>query len=110
MFEIVGDITNVQVIATGRGIRRLKTLRKRHGGKRWRKLKGDATVRLTNGSLRRAEIHWYEAHGLGKRGLKIKSPMDVDSHVEFADEERAVEFEKYLKSGSGRAFSMRHFR
>lgn len=72
MFEIVGDITNVQVIATGRGIRSLKMLRKRHRGKRWRKLKGDATVRLANGSLRRAEIHWYEAHGVGKRGLKIK--------------------------------------
>jgi hypothetical protein len=76
MFEIVGDITNVQVIATGRGIRRLKTLRKRHGGKHWRKLKGDATVRLGNGSLRRAEIHWYEAHGVGKRGLKIKRFLD----------------------------------
>jgi hypothetical protein len=57
MFEIIGDITNVEVIATGRGIRRLKTLRKRHGGKRWRKIKGDATVRLANGTLRRAEIH-----------------------------------------------------
>ena len=76
MFEIVGDITNVQVIATGRGIRRLKNLRKRHGGRRWRKLKGDATVRLENGSLRRAEIHWYEAHGVGKRGLKIKGFLD----------------------------------
>jgi hypothetical protein len=74
--EIVGDITNVQVIATGRGIRRLKTLRKRHGGKRWRKLKGDVTVRLATGSLRRAEIHWYEAHGVGKRGLKIKRFLD----------------------------------
>ena len=76
MFEIIGDITNVQVIATGRGIRRLKTLRKRHGGIRWRKLKGDATVRLANGSLRRAEIHWCEAHGVGKRGLKIKRFLD----------------------------------
>lgn len=76
MFEIVGDITNLQVIATGRGIRRLKTLRKRHGGRRWRKLKGDATVRLTNGSLRRAEVHWYEAHGVGQRGLKIKRFLD----------------------------------
>jgi hypothetical protein len=57
------------VIATGLGIRRLKRLSKRHGGRRWRKLKGDATVRLANGSLRRAEIHWY---GVGKRGLKIK--------------------------------------
>jgi hypothetical protein len=76
VFEIVGDITNVQVIATGRGIRRLKALRKRHGGWRWRTLKGDATVRLLNGSLRRAEIHWYEAHGVGKRGLKIKRFLD----------------------------------
>jgi len=76
MFDIVGDITNVQVIATGRGIRRLKTLRKRHGGRRWRKLKGDATVRLANGTLRRAEIHWYEAPGVGKKGLKIKRFLD----------------------------------
>jgi len=73
---LLGDITNVQVIATGRGIRRLKTLRKRHGGRRWRKLKGDATVRLANGTLRRAEIHWYEAHGVGKKGLKIKRFLD----------------------------------
>ena len=76
MFEIVGGIKNIQVIATGRGIRRLKTLRKRHGGRRWRKLKGDATVRLPNGSLRRAEIHWYEAHGMGRRGLKIERFLD----------------------------------
>jgi hypothetical protein len=76
VFEIVGDITNVQVIATGRGIRRLNTLRKRHGGRRWRKMKGDATVRLASGILRRAEIHWYEAHGVGKRGLKIKRFLD----------------------------------
>lgn len=45
----------------------------RYGGTRWRKLKGDATVRLVNGSVRRAEMHWYEAHGVGKRGLKIGS-------------------------------------
>jgi len=76
MFEVVGDITNVQTIASGRGIRRLKILRKRHGGRRWRKLKGDATVRLANGSIRRAEVHWYEAHGVGKRGLKIKRFLD----------------------------------
>jgi hypothetical protein len=76
MFEIVGDITNIQTIASGRGIRRLKTLRKKHGGRRWRKLKGDATVRLANGSIRRAEENWYEAHGVGKRGLKIKRFLD----------------------------------
>jgi hypothetical protein len=76
VFEIVGDITNIQVIAAGRGVRRLKNLRKRYGGRRWRKLKGDATVRLVSGSVRRAEIHWYEAHGVGKKGLKIKRFLD----------------------------------
>ena len=75
-FEIVGDITDVEIIATGRSIRRLKHLRKRHGGRRWRKLKGNATVRLMNGSIRRAEIHWYEAHGVGRKGLKIKRFLD----------------------------------
>ena len=76
MFEVVGEIANIQVIATGRGIHRLKILRRRHGGQRWRKLKGDATVRLANKSLRRAEVHCYEAHGVGKRGLKIKRFLD----------------------------------
>lgn len=75
-FEIIGDITDVEIIATGRGIRRLKELRKRHGGVRWRKLKGTATIRLVNGSIRQAEIHWYEAHGVGRRGLKIKHFLD----------------------------------
>ena len=75
-FEIVGEITDVEIIATGRGIRRLNQLRKRHGGRRWRKLKGNATVRLMNGSLRRAEIHWYEAHSVGRKGLKIKRFLD----------------------------------
>lgn len=72
MFEVVGKVADIEAIATGRGIRRLKHLRKRYGGRRWRKLKGKATVRLNNGALRRAEIHWYEAHGVGKKGLKIK--------------------------------------
>ena len=75
-FDVVGEITNIQIIATGRGIKRLKHLRKRYGGRRWRKLRGDATVRLINGSLRKAESHWYEAHGVGKRGLKIKRFLD----------------------------------
>ncbi len=75
-FQIVGEITEIEVIASGRGIRRLKHLRKRHGGRRWRKLKGHATVRLLNGSIRRAEIHWYEAHGVGRQGLKIKRFLD----------------------------------
>jgi hypothetical protein len=74
--EIVGDITDTETIATGHGIRRLKHLRKRFGGRRWRKLKGVATVRVADGSTRRAEVHWYEAHGVGRKGLKIKRFLD----------------------------------
>ena len=75
--EIVGDIIDIETIATGRGIRRLKHLRKRYGGRRWRKLKGVATVRVaTTGSMRRAEVHWYEAHGVGRKGLKLKRFLD----------------------------------
>lgn len=62
-FEIVGRIANVEVIASGAGIRVRRFLRKAYGSGRWRKLKGIATVRLPNGALRRVEIHWYEAHG-----------------------------------------------
>ncbi len=75
-FEIVGEITGIEVIATGRGIRRLKFLRKRYGGRHWRKLKGLATIRLVRGSIRRAEVHWYEAHGVGRKGWKIKRLLD----------------------------------
>ena len=75
-FEIQGDIQEIEVIASGRGIRRLKVLRRRHGGERWRKLKGMAIVRLSNGSMRVAEVHWYEAHGVGRIGMKIKRFLD----------------------------------
>lgn len=75
-FEIVGEITNVKTIAVGRGIRDLVRLRKRHGPGRWRKLKGVATVRLASGRITRAEIHWYEAHGVGRRRMKIKRFLD----------------------------------
>jgi hypothetical protein len=74
--EIVGDITDIETIASGRGIRRLKHLRKRYGGRRWRKMKGIATVRVLAGLTRLAEVHWYEAHGVGRRGLKIKRFVD----------------------------------
>jgi hypothetical protein len=75
-FEVVGPITNIEIIATGRQIRTLRTLRKRHGKGRWRKLKGTAQVRLNGGERRLAEVHWYEAHGIGRRGLKIKRFLD----------------------------------
>ena len=75
-FEIVGAVTEVETIASGRGIRALARLRKRYGGRRWRKLKGVATVRLASGRTRRAEVHWYEAHGVGRKGWKIKRFLD----------------------------------
>jgi len=75
-FEIVGEIEAVEAIAIGASIRDLARLRKRYGTGRWRKLKGNATVRLKSGALRRAEIHWYEAHGIGKVKLKIKQFLD----------------------------------
>jgi hypothetical protein len=76
-FGIVGPITEIETIASGPGIRVLGYLRKRHGAGRWRKLKGVATVRLPNGALRRVELHWYEAHGIGRRDMKIKCYLDV---------------------------------
>ena len=75
-FELVGEITEIEIIARGSGIRALGYLRKKYGAGQWRKLKGIATVRLANGSLRKAEVHWYEAHGIGKKDLKIKRLVD----------------------------------
>lgn len=71
-FEIVGPITDSEVIASGPGIRSLALLRKIYGKGRWRKMKGLAVVRLRNGREHPAEIHWYEAHGIGKFDFKIK--------------------------------------
>jgi hypothetical protein len=72
MFEIVGALRDVETIASGRGIRELRRLRKAYGAVRWRKMKGVATLRLLDGSTRTAEVHWYEAHGVGRKELKIK--------------------------------------
>jgi len=71
-FEVISDITEVEPIAVGRTIRDLARLRKRYGAGRWRKRKGVATIRLANGRIRRAELHWYEAHGLGRKEIKRK--------------------------------------
>ncbi len=72
MFEIVGALQGVEQIAIGRGIRELRRLKKAYGAGRWRKMKGIAKLRLQDGSVRTAEIHWYEAHGVGRKELKIK--------------------------------------
>ena len=75
-FVILGPIANPETIATGHGIRELPRLRKLHGRGFWRKRKGEAAVRLTDGSVRRAELHWYEASGIGKFEYKIKRYLD----------------------------------
>lgn len=71
-FEILGDLRMVQTIATGSGIREVARLRKLYGRARWRKRKGIAEVRLRNGQVVTAEIHWYEAGNVGKKEFKIK--------------------------------------
>lgn len=75
-FELVGEIRDAETIAVGGRIREIMRLRKQFGAGRWRKMKGNATVRLQSGALRVAELHWYEAHGIGKRKMKIKRLLD----------------------------------
>jgi hypothetical protein len=74
-FEIVGEVTQIETIASGSGVRERARLSKRYGQGRWRKLKGVARVRLIDGALRLAEIHWYEAHGIGRKEHKLKLPF-----------------------------------
>jgi len=71
-FEIIGEITNIETIAVGSSIREVARLRKVYSAGRWRKLKGIATIRLADGTIYEAELHWYEAHGIGKKEIKIK--------------------------------------
>ena len=71
-FEILGEIQEICTITTGRGIRDLERLVDRFGPGRWLKRKGVAMVRLPDGTVRIAELHWYEAHGIGRKALKIK--------------------------------------
>lgn len=75
-FEVFGEITHIETIAVGSKIRQLKELQKRYGRGRWRKCKGIAQVRFENGQIYNAEIHRYEAHGIGRRGIKIKTLFD----------------------------------
>ena len=75
-FELVSDITDIEIIATSTGIRDLPRLRRLYGKGRWRKLKGIAEIKLPNGRIRLAELHWYEAHGIGKREMKRKRYLD----------------------------------
>lgn len=74
-FEILGAIRDTQPIAIGTGIRDVARLHKLYGRRKWRKLKGFASVRLLDGSVHTAELHWYEAHGIGKKEIKLKLPL-----------------------------------
>jgi hypothetical protein len=74
-FEIISDITDIETIAVGKGIRDRARLQKFYGRGKWRKLKGVAKVQLPNSTIRCAEVHWYEAHGIGKKEFKIKLPF-----------------------------------
>lgn len=75
-FTIVGQIEDIETFAIGRRIREVRRLRKKYGKGRWRKRKGVATVRLADGAVKQAELHWYEATGIGRRELKIKRYID----------------------------------
>ena len=75
-FELLGEITDIETIARGVGVRDRARLRRIYGSGNWRKLKGIAQVRLASGRIRLAELHWYEAHGVGKKELKRKRYLD----------------------------------
>ncbi|OGP70347.1 MAG: hypothetical protein A2Z73_01470 [Deltaproteobacteria bacterium RBG_13_60_28] len=75
-FEIIGEIEEIETMAIGGSIRDIMRLQKQFGRGRWRKIKGFARVRLQSGHIRQAELHWYEAHGIGKRKMKIKRFLD----------------------------------
>jgi hypothetical protein len=75
-FEIIGTIDDIETIAVGGRIREIMRLRRQYGSGRWRKLKGIARVRLATGHVQRAEVHWYKAHGIGKKRMKIKRFLD----------------------------------
>jgi len=76
MFEVLGPIREIELIAASHSIRELSRLQKFYGPGRWRKLKGFATVKLSDGTIKQAEVHWYQAHGIGKQELKIKRFLD----------------------------------
>ena len=75
-FELIGKINDVETIAAGSSIRDIARLRRTYGSGRWKKLKGRGTVRLPDGSICEAELHWYEAHGIGRRELKVKDLLE----------------------------------
>ena len=75
-FKLLGPITNHRIIAVGNRIRELARLRETYGRGRWRKMSGDALIELPNGDIYYAELHWYEAHGIGIKELGYKKLLE----------------------------------
>jgi hypothetical protein len=75
-FEIIGPISDLETIAAGKSIHHLRRLEKMYGKGRWRKMKGIALIRLSDGTVRKTELHWYEAHGIGRKEMKRKRYLD----------------------------------
>ncbi len=75
-FQIIGRIKSIRTIALGNRIREIARLKKVYGKGRWRKLKGIALVMFRDGTIRSVELHWYEAHGIGRKKVKIKRFLD----------------------------------
>lgn len=76
-FRILGNIRALETIAAGRAVRDRRRLNREYGVGKWRKMKGVATVRLEDGTICTAELHWYEAHGIGKKEIKFKKPLEI---------------------------------
>ncbi len=75
-FELFSDLSAIEIIAVNLSVRERDRLKSQFGGHRWRKLKGIASVRFPNGEIHKAEVHWYEAHGIGRRKMKVKHILD----------------------------------
>lgn len=70
--QLVGEISDIEMIAIGNRIRDIRRLRRDYGDGRWRKLKGNAMVRLPDGTITKAEVHWYEMSNVGRKEIKVK--------------------------------------
>ena len=77
-FEIISEITNIEIIAVDKSIREIERLREDYGSGRWRKMMGIATIRRPDGSARVVELHWYEEGSIGKREIKIKRNLSAN--------------------------------
>jgi len=80
-FEIISEVTNIEIIAVEKSIREIERLHRDYGNGRWRKMKGIATVRRDNGSIKVVELHWYEEGSIGKREIKIKRNLGANDQL-----------------------------